>query len=81
MYPLCRSIDEGDKWEGVVYPGMKQALVHVLQVTQDEIEHRKVGRVCVCVCACVHVCLCVCIHVHVYICTMSIEVQCIKQIH
>ena len=50
MYPLCRSIDEGDKWDGVVYPGMKQALVHVLQVTQDEIEHRKVGRVCVCVC-------------------------------
>ena len=37
-----RSKGDGDKWDEVIYPRMKQALVHVLQVTQDEIEHMKV---------------------------------------
>lgn len=40
---IYRSLGEGDKWDSVIYPGMKQALVHVLQVTQDEIEQRKVS--------------------------------------
>ena len=41
---LCRGRGEGGRWESQVYPDMKQALVHVLQVTQDEVHQRKVGE-------------------------------------
>ncbi len=41
----CRSIGKEKCWEEVIYPGMKKALIYALQVTQDEIEHRKVGLV------------------------------------
>ncbi|KAL5515303.1 hypothetical protein EMCRGX_G000454 [Ephydatia muelleri] len=32
---------EGDMWMSMVYPGMKQAIIHSLLVVQDEVEHRK----------------------------------------
>ena len=38
------SLGVGDKWDSVIYPGMRQALIHVLQVTQDAIEYRKVRQ-------------------------------------
>jgi hypothetical protein len=41
---LCRSLGRGRCWEEVIYPGMKEALVHALQVSQGEIEHRKVSK-------------------------------------
>ena len=41
---LCSSHGRGDEWDTVIYPGMKQALINALQVTQDEIEHRKVSH-------------------------------------
>lgn len=34
---------EESRWDEVIYPGMKKALIHVLLVTQDEIEHKKVN--------------------------------------
>lgn len=40
---MCSSHGRGDEWDTVIYPGMKQALINALQVTQDEIEHRKVS--------------------------------------
>jgi len=42
---LQSSCGRGDDWDTVIYPGMKQALINVLQVTQDEIEHRKVSGI------------------------------------
>ena len=39
---VCSANGHPTVWETSIYPGMKQALIHVLQVTQDEIEHRKV---------------------------------------
>ena len=36
------SIGRRKCWEEAIYPGMKKALIHSLQVTQGEIEHRKV---------------------------------------
>ena len=44
QYVFLRSLGAGDKWDSEIYPGMKQALVHVLQVTQDAIEYRKVSH-------------------------------------
>lgn len=38
---FLRGRGEGGRWESQVYPDMKQALVHVLQVTQDEVHQRK----------------------------------------
>ena len=38
----CSANGHPNLWENTIYPGMKQALIHVLQVTQGEIEHRKV---------------------------------------
>lgn len=38
----ARSIGEGDKWRKVIYPGMKQAIISVLQVSQDRVIDRKV---------------------------------------
>lgn len=34
-------IGEGDKWVGEIYPGMRDAIIHVLQVSQDTIDDRK----------------------------------------
>jgi hypothetical protein len=39
----CSGSGHPKLWEDTIYPGMKQALIHVLQVTQGEIEHRKVS--------------------------------------
>ncbi|XP_003383995.2 PREDICTED: tubulin monoglycylase TTLL3-like [Amphimedon queenslandica] len=36
-----KSIGEGDKWRKVIYPGMKQAIISVLQVSQDRVIDRK----------------------------------------
>ena len=61
QYISCLSfseIGEGDKWVGEIYPGMRDAIIHVLQVSQDTIDDRKVrkfmsterkrkGRICV----------------------------------
>ena len=41
---MYSSRGRGDEWDTVIYPGMKQALINALQVTQDEIEHRKVSH-------------------------------------
>ena len=38
----CSGSGHPKLWGETIYPGMKQALIHVLQVAQDEIEHRKV---------------------------------------
>ena len=37
------SIGEGNCWKEVIYPGMKKALINVLQVIQDEVEQKKVA--------------------------------------
>lgn len=37
-----RERGEGDKWERVIYPGMVEAIKHVLLVSQDFIDDRKV---------------------------------------
>ena len=49
---LCvcaRSIGEGDKWRKVIYPGMKQAIISVLQVSQDRVIDRKVLKLNYCI--------------------------------
>jgi tubulin monoglycylase TTLL3/8 len=35
------SINEGHKWKDVIYPGMRQAIINVLQVAQDRVIDRK----------------------------------------
>ena len=45
--PLPSDRGEGDMWMSMVYPGMKQAIIHSLLVVQDEVEHRKVSRLLV----------------------------------
>ena len=42
MIIFFSGVGQPNVWSERIYPGMKQALIHVLQVAQDEIEHRKV---------------------------------------
>ena len=44
MLLLCSSIGEGASWSKKIYPGMKKALIHVLLVTQDEMDDKKVNH-------------------------------------
>ena len=39
---LLSAIGKGDKWSKKIYPGMTEAIISVLQVSQDDVEDRKV---------------------------------------